>query len=199
MTFRPVPKGGQGGKSQCKGPGVAGRPGRLELSEGAGRRAENGSSQVMGMEGTCRRAQKVISLWLWVRKPLEALEAGKWGSVIAVLCQQDLSQVPGWEHALRGQFVCVISLPCPTHCPQLYRPWSLSSAPWDGQTLSPSCICCGMNHASRQREWQWSGSSLHFPSPKGHIPVLAVAQFLPSPPWQTVPLGPLPIPRVDVC
>ena len=62
MTFRPVPKGGQGGKSQCRGPGVAGRPGRLELSEGAGGRAENGSSQVIGMEGTCRRAQKVTSL-----------------------------------------------------------------------------------------------------------------------------------------
>ena len=46
MTFKPVSKGGQGGKSQCKGPGVAGRPGRLELSEGAGGRAANVSRQV---------------------------------------------------------------------------------------------------------------------------------------------------------
>ena len=81
------------------------------------------------MEGTCRRPQKVINLWLWVRKPLEALEVGKWGSVIGALRQQDLSQVPGWVHTLRGQFVCVVSLPCPTHCPQLYRPWSVFQLP----------------------------------------------------------------------
>ena len=28
------------------------------------------------------------------------------------------------------------------------------SAPCDGQTLSPSCSCSGMDHASRQREWR---------------------------------------------
>ena len=28
------------------------------------------------------------------------------------------------------------------------------SAPCDGQTLSPSCSCSGMDSASRQREWQ---------------------------------------------
>ena len=36
MTFKPVPRGGEAGKSQCKGPGVAGspeRPGQRE--EGA--------------------------------------------------------------------------------------------------------------------------------------------------------------------